>query len=498
MIISKEFYDQCCPSYKKAINELEKNIAKIDENQKDETKGQQIINVILNFSQSNLTPKEYWEHLLNNSYKYLRDPEIWKNRCTEILNKAYFHFYYNKEWNCEGSLDCGDRLIFGYKNKNLKLMDFQKSYYFERAIPFYCITEGDINYPHDCLKIRFREFEQSTTQLPSAKIFKRYEKMMELYPKIKAAENDVETWFKLLFEVDDVSFVKDNVECRLGQDLLNLRLRKLYLTFLKEQGEYKKFLETYSKYCRFFLDDFEMKEKYKEAMIEYGSINLPWDNLFEYEIHKIYNNHADTITNDVNNEKDTDEKQSLNSDVKDFLPLDKSLYSTFYENFVIQNFSFPKYIYIFDQELTFNELEFLIKHGGVTELNLESCEIKDENDDYIFLEAITKYLPNIENLQLPNIKINANTAYVLTKQKFNGKLSCFCLKTIYGELFDPIEFQKFIIVANNNDEFFSLQLLFNHLDFDASFVKNVEEIMNDYKNINKKSKMDIDIGFYDF
>uniref|UniRef100_A0AC35GQS7 Uncharacterized protein n=1 Tax=Panagrolaimus sp. PS1159 TaxID=55785 RepID=A0AC35GQS7_9BILA len=149
-----------------------------------------------------------------------------------------------------------------------------------------------------------------------------------------------------------------------------------------------------------------------------------------------------------------------------------------------------KYIYIFDQELAFNELEFLIKHGGIIELNLESCQIKDENDDYIFLETITKYLPNIENLQLPNIKMNANTAYVLTKQEFKGKLSCFCIKTIYGESFDPIEFQKFITVANNNDEFFSLQLLFNDLDFDAKFVKKAEEIMNDYKNI--------DIGYYDF
>uniref|UniRef100_A0AC35GQD1 Uncharacterized protein n=1 Tax=Panagrolaimus sp. PS1159 TaxID=55785 RepID=A0AC35GQD1_9BILA len=265
MIISKEFYDHCCPSYKKVIDQLEKNIAEIVEHEKNKTKGQQIINAILIFSNRYLTPKEYWEHLLDNSYKYLRDPKIWKNRCTEILNSAYFHFYYNKEWNCEGSLDC-----------------------------------GDINYPHDCLKTCFREFEQSATQLPSAKIFKRYEKMMELYPKIKAAENDVEKWFKLLLEVNNVSFVKDNVECRLGQDLLNFKLWKLYLTFLKEHGEYKKFLETYSKYCRFFLDDFEMKGKYKEALIEYGPINLSWDNLFEFEVHKISNNHADTITNDGN------------------------------------------------------------------------------------------------------------------------------------------------------------------------------------------------------
>lgn len=42
-------------------------------------------------------------------------------------------------------------------------------------------------------------------------------------------------------------------------------------------------LKTYSKYCRLFLSDTEMREEYKEAVEKHGSIPLPWTNSFEFE-----------------------------------------------------------------------------------------------------------------------------------------------------------------------------------------------------------------------
>ena len=74
MLISQEFYDQCDPSYQKAIDELEKQIVEIrtqddgtvlDEDDMDETEiaefAQQEQTVLLKFAEKYLMPKEYWK-----------------------------------------------------------------------------------------------------------------------------------------------------------------------------------------------------------------------------------------------------------------------------------------------------------------------------------------------------------------------------------------------------------------------------------------------------
>uniref|UniRef100_A0A914PSD5 Uncharacterized protein n=1 Tax=Panagrolaimus davidi TaxID=227884 RepID=A0A914PSD5_9BILA len=86
---------------------------------------------------------------------------------------------------------------------------------------------------------------------------------------IKAVEHNVEEWFNVLLEVNDVSFVMHNVECRLGKSLFNTKLWKLYISFLEEHGEYGRLMGISDLYCRFFMDDKEMKEKHKEGMTKY-------------------------------------------------------------------------------------------------------------------------------------------------------------------------------------------------------------------------------------
>uniref|UniRef100_A0A914QHV3 Uncharacterized protein n=1 Tax=Panagrolaimus davidi TaxID=227884 RepID=A0A914QHV3_9BILA len=306
--------------------------------------------------------------------------------------------------------------------------------------------------------------------------------MLELYPRIKAAESgDIEKWFQLLVEVDDVDFVKDNVECRLGKNLFYVQLWKLYLAFLKEKKQYKTLLETYSKYCRFFLDDKEMLEEYKQKMIEHGPIKLEWKNLFDFEL---------------GNNFEEEKEKCLTVDTKFKLAFDKKIVGGFYNSTCAQNFSFrqtvmfyilknanhrvlrklfasckyffakmqtpicyhlestssletfknerltlqssskpenffkntfltgvidienlnphksnfmssiipllyrceAKHISLEEQNLTFNELKFLIQHGNVVDLRINGCEIKDEKDEYIVLEDIIKYLQNVEIL----------------------------------------------------------------------------------------------------
>uniref|UniRef100_A0A914QU44 Uncharacterized protein n=1 Tax=Panagrolaimus davidi TaxID=227884 RepID=A0A914QU44_9BILA len=107
--------------------------------------------------------------------------------------------------------------------------------------------------------------------------------MKPLYHKIKAVEHIVEEWFYLLLETRDIDFVADNVEYRLGKSLFKIKLWKLYLTFLEEHGEYIRLLETLSLYCRFFMDDKEMKEKYKTEMAKFGFSGFSLKKVFAFE-----------------------------------------------------------------------------------------------------------------------------------------------------------------------------------------------------------------------
>uniref|UniRef100_A0A914P833 Uncharacterized protein n=1 Tax=Panagrolaimus davidi TaxID=227884 RepID=A0A914P833_9BILA len=104
--------------------------------------------------------------------------------------------------------------------------------------------------------------------------------MNSLYHKIISVEDDVEEWFDALLETRDFSFVMHNVECRLGKSLFDIKLWKLYLSFLENQREYRRLLETYSKYCQFFMDDEEMSEKYKKELATLG-----WSDVSTHEIY---------------------------------------------------------------------------------------------------------------------------------------------------------------------------------------------------------------------
>lgn len=65
-------------------------------------------------------------------------------------------------------------------------------------------------------------------------IFLLYKQNEKLYEEIVAAENDTEKWFQLVAQVEDIEYVCNNVEYKIGNDLINVQLWKLYLNFLKK------------------------------------------------------------------------------------------------------------------------------------------------------------------------------------------------------------------------------------------------------------------------
>uniref|UniRef100_A0A914QL50 Uncharacterized protein n=1 Tax=Panagrolaimus davidi TaxID=227884 RepID=A0A914QL50_9BILA len=111
--------------------------------------------------------------------------------------------------------------------------------------------------------------------------------MKILYDKIISVEDNSEEWFKALLEVDDVEFVKHNVEYRLGENLNDKILWKLYINFLKEY-DFELMLHTYLKYRRYFTEDEEMKTKFEDDVKVYNKkSNVTWKGMKVFELNGI-------------------------------------------------------------------------------------------------------------------------------------------------------------------------------------------------------------------
>uniref|UniRef100_A0AC35F5U7 FBD domain-containing protein n=1 Tax=Panagrolaimus sp. PS1159 TaxID=55785 RepID=A0AC35F5U7_9BILA len=290
----------------------------------------------------------------------------------------------------------------------------------------------------------------------------------------------------------------------------------LYLTFLEEKKQYKKLLVTLKKYCGFFLNDQKMLGKYEKALIQFVLWKKEFESADLQNDTKAVGNENDE-TNEQSNKNIRDNffdsycyRLSIGSSVvfeNDSLTITPSSNpKLFFRNSVIGGCIFlerpvpsifasvpstiiskliprlscctAKFIDIRKQNLSFVELQFLIKYGGVVHLDMHRCEIRNENGDYIALEDIMKHLPHIEELSLPNIRITSKTARALAKQKFYNKLRLFRIDSIYGEPLDATLFLKFL--KENLDEirpgcYFRFNRKFNDVA-----VTKFSEVMKDY------------------
>uniref|UniRef100_A0AC35F715 Uncharacterized protein n=1 Tax=Panagrolaimus sp. PS1159 TaxID=55785 RepID=A0AC35F715_9BILA len=138
-----------------------------------------------------------------------------------------------------------------------------------------------------------------------------------------------------------------------------------------------------------------------------------------------------------------------------------------------------KCITIYGQNISFEELKFLIKHGGVVHLDLNTSEIKNEKGDFVCLDQIIKFLPNILELELPKVKVNGKTGHVLAEQKFNEKITRFNIDYILGEPFDLKQFVEFC-KTNGDDDHFVIKLRFAPT-FDRRFIEAFKETMEDFE-----------------
>uniref|UniRef100_A0A914Z283 Ycf80 n=1 Tax=Panagrolaimus superbus TaxID=310955 RepID=A0A914Z283_9BILA len=266
MLISQKFFDQCDPSYQDDITELERNLSSTEDNEQKQR-------FLDNFSSKYLMPKEYWELKLELS-NYLWS--ISEEKCSSFVLKGIYHFYYDRKHEVYIS-DGFYRKILNLSIKKFSLMIPSKSRdYIKNAL----------TYPHRHLEKFYQKYEENATSLPSPDLIKRHNEMKELYHRIKGAKNDdVEKWFSLLSEANDKQFIIHNIEYKIGGNLLDKKLWKIYIKYLKDENDIPELFHLYSKYCRFFLDDSIMKAEYEAEVKKYRNVAavVPWINQFEFE-----------------------------------------------------------------------------------------------------------------------------------------------------------------------------------------------------------------------
>uniref|UniRef100_A0A914PU01 PIR Superfamily Protein n=1 Tax=Panagrolaimus davidi TaxID=227884 RepID=A0A914PU01_9BILA len=148
MSLSKEFYDRCCLSYKKVINELDEKLAGMKDKK-------EVRHAIMAFSRRYLTPKEYWNRCFEHDGQLdENDPycKIWWKLCKKTAKHAFFHLHYDKKKWSYLSLPPMHFYFNLYYDIYVKLIDNQ----------YYSCDDGErnIGYPHDNLEECFRLFEQ--------------------------------------------------------------------------------------------------------------------------------------------------------------------------------------------------------------------------------------------------------------------------------------------------------------------------------------------------
>uniref|UniRef100_A0AC34G927 Uncharacterized protein n=1 Tax=Panagrolaimus sp. ES5 TaxID=591445 RepID=A0AC34G927_9BILA len=192
MILSKDVYDKCTAPYQKVIDEFEQKIADIKSQDgiDEENKYAQLKLVVDAFFESYYIPMEYWshfyEHDLNNSKVF----DDWGYSELYIYLRHKSLDFYEKPGYTSDFLEYIFVLNYGFLN-----------------FGEYFAEETEITFPHSHLVELFHFHERGLSSPPPKKVVERYEAMRLLYFKIKAVEDDVEQWFKLLLEVGIDDFV---------------------------------------------------------------------------------------------------------------------------------------------------------------------------------------------------------------------------------------------------------------------------------------------------
>uniref|UniRef100_A0A914Z9V8 Uncharacterized protein n=1 Tax=Panagrolaimus superbus TaxID=310955 RepID=A0A914Z9V8_9BILA len=202
-----EFYQKLDSKYRKLIYSLDKEL----ENSKTHIHYHEILK---SFAELYMIPWQYWKsaHISN----YYGDKHY-------LTLFSLYQFYYSFK---------KLQFMFYRRSQNSNRRCFKhSSQYLDTNVN---LLIHDLQVPHCDLKEIWKLYEQNICSFPPKNIVNIYHKMRDLYDKIISVEKDEEKWMKALMESKNNEFVLQNVECRLGGDLNNKKLWKLYFEFLKQ------------------------------------------------------------------------------------------------------------------------------------------------------------------------------------------------------------------------------------------------------------------------
>uniref|UniRef100_A0A914QYJ3 Uncharacterized protein n=1 Tax=Panagrolaimus davidi TaxID=227884 RepID=A0A914QYJ3_9BILA len=536
MFLTK-FWTKYDPIYRKELEKLFRQIEEIKESDKEKS-DKTTLNLLNEFSSNFLMPKKLWDKKIKLIRSLtLGDYYVYK---MGVAAECVFHLCY---------LTIPDR-----KYLHIPYLHDKKLYYCEdRDLQRFYEPEliiENICFPHKNLEMKWKDLEFCATSLIPRSDYRRFEKMKKLFIKIKSIRNNTEKWFNALMEAEDYEFVVDNVEYRLN---LNLKL-----------------LETYSKYCRFFLEDSEMLEEYRKASEKYGPSIVSWKNTFIFEIYD--KNCLDFVTPTIITPSPAAAKCLTYFDTKNVSPQNFPFRSNlmhyilktanasilndllksckwFYLNYPISIcyklgpsyrkinhlngiqikgksisirdcFSLPKtlenifitssltlwakrfpnilpliyrctakYISLSDQILSAEELNILIGHGNVLDLDFE--QVKDSSDNYLILENLLKMVPKIKNFMICGVQCTSETSQMICELPFENKIGTFRLIGIKNTVLEPKCFAEFI--KKNISTKGDVELKFDYSDDREEYELNLNEIVNtvideNWKNEKQKPK----------
>uniref|UniRef100_A0A914QIB5 Uncharacterized protein n=1 Tax=Panagrolaimus davidi TaxID=227884 RepID=A0A914QIB5_9BILA len=249
-------------SYLQAFNDLQSNLAKVN--------GAVEENKLLDaFARNYMMPWQLWKKLLG-------DKGTSGDDFAKFLSIYPFSFQ-------QKNLKALKKYAEGMKKFSEEIENTVNSYYLinrETIFPN-CLKSliAALKYPHDDIEIIWKIYRKNSCSFLSKGIESTFMKMASFNQKMKNGEECDSD----IFQAENDEYVQLIVSKKLGEDLSNKKLWKLYIDYLKSKDNEELLLQTYSNYCRLFLSDIEMKEEYQKASEEFGPSKVAWENHFVFE-----------------------------------------------------------------------------------------------------------------------------------------------------------------------------------------------------------------------
>jgi hypothetical protein len=391
MGIPAEFYNNIGNSYRQVMISLEIKLCEANDNDKE-------YKLICEFSRKYMMPWQLWEKLLRGTnYSNTKDdfPKLLSFYPTCYHQKNGLHYI--------------KKHLKQMKDFNEQPENVQSEYYYANKDTIFpnCISSlvQALKYPHSDLEKIWNIYRKNACSPPPEELKATFLKMVALHDRMKNSEDKDSD----IFEAESEKFIQFNVEKNLGEDLSNKKLWKLYINYLKSKTDKTLLLQTYSTYCRLFLDDVEMKEEYKKVSEEFGPSKVLWENMFDFEEKKNDSEVAFLMPDDIDD-------LNILEDAFDFKTPFPGIHFSF-DGILQQKFPFHQNFMLYIRENTtpkiqqklYNTCKYFFAKSPYPicyKLSLEDIE-EDETAERIVQQSLqVKYNEERDTLQIENLWIS--------------------------------------------------------------------------------------------